>query len=114
MVTKSKYGPAVMSACEVLVDSKLIRNPAAYGSTNQAIPTPSAKKNKRDRDPRPRGSSFAGRQPGRDERPELVEQDRHGQDDPDHDRDLDLDDEGVAEPGEEQRRVASGSADRGS
>ena len=37
-----------------------------------------------------------GGQAGRDERPELVQQDRHRQDDPDHERDLELDEERVA------------------
>ena len=39
----------------------------------------------------------AGVRPGRDERPDLVEQDGHRQDDPDDQGDLDLDDERVAD-----------------
>ena len=63
-----------------------------------------------ERDPRPDGPPFGGRQAGRDERPELVEQDRHREDDPDDDRDLDLDDERVADPEDLERLVAgSGS-----
>ena len=38
-----------------------------------------------------------GVRPGRDERPELVQQDRHREDDADDQRDLDLDDERVTD-----------------
>ena len=84
---------------------KLIRNVVAYGRTIQAMNVPSAKKKSAIGIHGRAVRRSLGRQAGRDERPDLVEQDRHRQDDPDHDRDLDLDDERVAQAGEEQRIV---------
>ena len=46
------------------------------------------------------------RQPGLDERPELIEQDRHREDDPDDQRDLDLDDERVTDTEDLERHLA--------
>ena len=63
----------------------------------------------RHRDPRSDGAALVRRQSGRDERPELVEQDGHREDDPDDQRDLDLDDERVADPQDLEGISPSGS-----
>ena len=96
VVTKSKYEPAVISGWRSVVE-KLTRNWAANGRTMQAMHDAEGEEEQGDRDPRSGRAPFARGQARRDERPALVEQDRHRQDDPDHDRDLDLDDERVAQ-----------------
>ena len=70
----------------------------AYGRTTYAIATPSAKNSRASGIHGRTVRRSAGVRPGRDERPDLVEQDRHRQDDPDDDRDPELDREAVAGP----------------
>ena len=97
-----------MSGCRSSV-VKLMRNWAANGRTMQAMPVPSAKNTRASGIQGRADRRSLGRQPGRHERPQLVEEHGHREDDADHDRDLELDDERVAETGEEERRRRPGS-----
>ena len=106
VVTKSKYGPAAGWATQVVVgeaEQELDRERQDDVGDDHAD---------REEERGPAGSTgrtslaLVRGQAGRDERPELVEQDRHREDDPDHDRDLDLDDERVADPEDLERDVA--------
>ena len=95
VVTKSKYGPAAMFATSVLVrEAQQERDRVRQDHVRD--PDPEREEEQRERDPRADGLPLRWRQAGRDERPDLVKQDRHRQDDPDDDRDPQLDREPIA------------------
>ena len=96
VVTKSKYGPAAMLLDDRVVgEAEQERRPRTAARCRRSS-TPRAKKNSASGIHGRMAPRSVGVRPGRDECPDLVEQDRHREDDPDDDRDLELDDERVA------------------
>ncbi len=66
--------------------AKLSRKPAVYGQDDVGDADAEDEEEQRQRDPRPGHAPLVGRQPGRHERPQLVQHERRGEGDADHQR----------------------------
>ena len=102
VVTKSKYGGRREVGDEDVV-REARRKRIANGRIDVGDRTPRAKKNSASGIHGRSGAVLRRREARRDERPQLVQQDRHRQDDPDHDRDPERDREAVARPEQLER-----------
>ncbi len=109
VVTKSKYGPAASELTRV-VARETEQELHGVGQDHVGDRTAQGEEEQRHREPRSDDPALLLGEPRRDERPELVEDHRHRQDDPDDDRDLHRDEERVA--GSEDDHLAAGRHDQ--